>query len=176
MTYLQRTLLKNENILFETRPHWIVYTSGVMLAILGCLIWWMLTYFNLNTDNKGHWNLMMWIVWACYAAALFQLFRMWIFHHFSDYGITNKRAVMKVGWIARDAFETFLERIEGTRIDQSIIGRMLGYGTLIVIGTGGTRDAFPFVPNVLSFRHRLQQAMEQRTSSAPSTTPISGGT
>ncbi len=73
---------------------------------------------------------------------------------------------MKMGWISRDAFETFLERIEGTRVDQSILGRILNYGTLIVVGTGGTHDAFPFVPSVLQFRHRLQQAMDQATHSS----------
>ena len=164
MTYLQRTLLKKENILFETRPHWMVFASAVLLFLLGCVIWSILAHFQLSRDPNGQLSIMMWIVWLCYAAAVIQWIRMWIFHHFSDYGITNKRAVMKAGWIARDTYETFLERVEGTRVDQSILGRLFGYGTLVVIGTGGTRDAFAYVPSVLSFRHKLQQAMEQRGS------------
>ena len=147
MSYITQTLLKDEMVLLETRPHWIVYSSVLGLFVFGCLAWLFSTF--------------MWIVWLFYAAAALQWLRMWIFHQFSDYGVTNKRAIMKTGWISRDAFETFLERIEGTRIDQSILGRILNYGTLIVIGTGGTQDAFPFVPNVLQFRHQLQQAMDQ---------------
>jgi hypothetical protein len=161
MNYIQRTLLKDETIGFATKPHWAVFLSAVGIFILGCVVWWILIHFGMAHDADGHGSIFMWIVWLCFAATAIQWVRMWIFHHFSDYGITNKRAVMKVGWIARDAFETFLERIEGTRIEQSILGRILGYGTLIVIGTGGTFDSFSFVPNVLQFRHKLQQAIDE---------------
>lgn len=160
MNYIQRTLLKDEKIILFCKPHWIIYSSAVFIFLVGCVAWYALSAYHLSHNNDGHFSILMWVVWLCYLAAVIQWVRMWIFHRFSDYGVTNKRAVMKVGWIARDAFETFLERIEGTRVDQSIIGRIFGYGTLIVIGTGGTKDAFPYVPNVLQFRRTLQQAMD----------------
>jgi len=161
MSYIRNTLLKDETILFETRPHWAVYLSAVGMFIVGCVMWWTLNHFSMSRDPNGQYSIMMWLVWLCYAAAALQWIRMWIFYRFSDYGITNKRAIMKMGWISRNAYETFLERIEGTRVDQSVMGRILGYGTLIVIGTGGTFDSFPFVPNVLQFRHQLQQGIDQ---------------
>ncbi len=163
MSYIRQTLLKDEQVLLETRPHWIVYSSPFGLFLFGCLMWLILNHIGFSHARDHSYSIFMWIVWLSFAAALFQWIRMWIFHQFSDYGITNKRAIMKMGWISRDAFETFLERIEGTRVDQSILGRLLNYGTLIVIGTGGTHDAFPFIPKILQFRHQLQQAIDQAT-------------
>jgi uncharacterized membrane protein YdbT with pleckstrin-like domain len=166
VSYIRQTLLKDEQVLFETRPHWIVFSSSVYLFIFACFIWLTLDHIGFARDRNHQYSIFMWLVWLTFAAAVIQWIRMWIFYQFSDYGITNKRAIMKMGWISRDAFETFLERIEGTRVDQSILGRILNYGTLIVVGTGGTHDAFPFVPSVLQFRHRLQQAMDQATHSS----------
>jgi uncharacterized membrane protein YdbT with pleckstrin-like domain len=160
LTYIQTTLLKNETVQFETKPHWIVYGSAVGIFLVGCAAWWALAHFGLAYNDQHHLSIFMWIVWVVYAAAVVQWIRMWIFHSFSDFGVTNRRVIMKVGWISRDAYETYLERIEGTRVDQSILGRILGYGTLIVIGTGGTPDAFPYIPNVLQFRSEIQKSMD----------------
>lgn len=161
MSYIRRTLLKDEKVVVETKPHWIIYGSAVLLFLFACVVWWCLIHFGLAYDNGHHYSIFMWIVWLGFAAAVLQWIRMWIYHQFSDYGVTNKRVIMKKGWIARDAFETFLDRIEGTRVDQSVLGRILGYGSLIVIGTGGTPDAFPYIPNVLRFRQLLQQSIDQ---------------
>ena len=167
MSYIRQSLLKNEQVLFETRPHWIVFSSAVWLFVFTCCVWVALDYVGFSRDRNHQYSIFMWIVWLSFAATAIQFIRMWIFHQFSDYGVTNKRVIMKMGWVSRDAFEIFLERIEGTRVDQSILGRVFNYGTLIVIGTGGTHDAFPFVPNILQFRHQLQEAIDQATHATP---------
>lgn len=79
----------------------------------------------------------------------------------SEYGVTDKRVIMKVGWIQRDAFETFLTRTEGIKVWQSVLGRIFNYGTITVVGTGGTADSFREVPNPLQFRHIIQEQLER---------------
>jgi len=60
----------------------------------------------------------------------------------SEFAITNKRVIIKVGLISRKTLEMNLSKIESVNVDQSILGRILRYGTLTVIGTGGTRETF----------------------------------
>ena len=55
---------------------------------------------------------------------------------------TNRRIIIKTGFIARNTFEMNLSKIESVNVDQSFMGRILGYGSMTIIGTGGTREAF----------------------------------
>ena len=92
----------------------------------------------------------------------------WVRFISTEYGVTNKRVVMKSGLIQRDAFDTFLTRVEGIKVQQSILGRILNYGTLVVVGTGGTQDAFYSVPSPLHFRRVIQEQMDREMSDSTS--------
>ena len=74
----------------------------------------------------------------------------------SEFAITNKRVIIKVGLVARRTLEMNLNRIETVNVDQSITGRMLGYGSITVIGTGGTREMFHDISAPMDFRKAFQ--------------------
>jgi uncharacterized membrane protein YdbT with pleckstrin-like domain len=57
----------------------------------------------------------------------------------TEFGVTNKRIIVKVGMIGRTARELFLNRIESIQLQQTILGRILGYGAVIPAGTGGDK-------------------------------------
>jgi uncharacterized membrane protein YdbT with pleckstrin-like domain len=75
----------------------------------------------------------------------------------SEFAITNRRVVIKQGLISRRTFEMNLSKIESVNVDQSLVGRMLGYGTITLIGTGGTRETFADIAAPLEFRRQFQQ-------------------
>ncbi len=75
----------------------------------------------------------------------------------SEFAITNKRIVIKVGLIARRTLEMNLSKIESVNVNQSILGRILGYGSIVVIGTGGTREVFDQIAEPLVFRRKFQE-------------------
>jgi uncharacterized membrane protein YdbT with pleckstrin-like domain len=75
----------------------------------------------------------------------------------SEFAVTNKRVIMKVGWLSRRVLELNLHKIESVNVDQSLIGRLLGYGTVTVIGTGGTRETFDRLASPLAFRKAFQE-------------------
>jgi hypothetical protein len=67
--------------------------------------------------------------------------------------------------VERESDETLLSKIEAVAVDQSIMGRMLGYGTLTITGTGGTDEGFPRIADPLEFRRQIQSqvvAQEER--------------
>ena len=83
----------------------------------------------------------------------------------TEYAVTNKRLLSKVGFVERESDETLLSKIEAVAVDQSIVGRMLGYGTLTITGTGGTDEGFPRISDPLEFRRQIQSqvvAQEER--------------
>jgi len=48
-------------------------------------------------------------------------------------------------------------RIESVNVDQGILGRILGYGTISIVGSGGTKVSFPNIKSPLEFRKKFQE-------------------
>lgn len=74
----------------------------------------------------------------------------------SEFAVTNNRVLVKVGIIRRHSMEIVLPQVEGIGVDQGIIGRILGFGTIVVSGTGTTREFFIRIRNPLEFRRQVQ--------------------
>jgi uncharacterized membrane protein YdbT with pleckstrin-like domain len=75
----------------------------------------------------------------------------------SEFGITNKRVIVKTGFISRKTLEMNLNKIETVNVEQSIWGRIFGFGTIIIVGTGGTREVFHDIKSPLLFRRKFQE-------------------
>lgn len=102
------------------------------------------------------------IVFAEEAPAVVILPGIWlvmaIINYFSsEFGITNKRLVLKTGVIKRRTHENQINRIERINVEQGILGRLLGYGTIVVSGSGGAISRFASVADPLTFRKRIQE-------------------
>ena len=74
-----------------------------------------------------------------------------------EFVITNRRIIIKTGLIARRTLEMNLSKIETVNVNQSILGRILGYGHITIIGTGGTRETFTYISNPILFRRMFQE-------------------
>ena len=146
-SYIQQTLLANEKLLYFTRPHWVIF----LLPLVFILIAWVLPHFAILSRVL----LIVGIIRGIYAI---------VFYNTAEYGITNKRVLIKTGCIRRISLEIYLNRIESIQINQSILGRFLNYGCISVIGMGGSSDAFSFLPDPIQFRHNVQQAMSEQLS------------
>ena len=98
--------------------------------------------------------------WKIYftAKALFTLWISPIIRQLtSEFVITNKRIIMKTGLISRKTFEMNLQKIESVNVDQSFWGRLLGFGTVSIVGTGGSRESFSDISKPLLFRRKFQE-------------------
>jgi len=90
--------------------------------------------------------------------AIFTLFISPLIDKYSDeFAITNRRVIIKTGLISRNTFEMNLSKIESVNVDQSILGRILGYGTIRIVGSGGTKEEFPNIRKPLEFRKKFQE-------------------
>ena len=74
----------------------------------------------------------------------------------SEFGVTNKRVITKVGLLRRRTLELLLRHVEAISVDQSVSGRILNYGSVTLTGTGGVREVFDNISKPLEFRRRIQ--------------------
>jgi uncharacterized membrane protein YdbT with pleckstrin-like domain len=81
----------------------------------------------------------------------------WLERWLSEYVITNRRIIIKTGFIARKTFEMNLSKIESVNVDQTVMGRILNYGSITIIGSGGTRETFHNISRALDFRKAFQE-------------------
>lgn len=80
----------------------------------------------------------------------------------TEMAVTNKRVLIKTGLISRRTVELNLGKIENIAVDQGLLGRMMNYGKITVVGTGGTREPFGYVAAPLDFRRAVQAAADAR--------------
>lgn len=162
MRYIQETILKEEKLIYWTRPHWIIFMPSVISMIVAILLF---IYGPALFGPTGYFVFFGFYLYQIIAilALLFGIYSIlssYIHYQTSEYGITDKRILMKTGWIQRKSLEVFLDKVEAVRVDQSILGRILDYGTIVIIGTGGTEDPYYSVPQPLEFRKKVQQQID----------------
>jgi len=149
MAYVDDHLLSGEKVVYRAHQHWIIFFWPVFIMLAG------LAFLVIRPD--------IWIVGAV-AIGLGVIAFLWPFIKYktSEYAVTNKRLVVKLGLIQREADETLLSKIENIQVDQDIWGRVLGYGTITITGTGGTREGFPRISAPMEFRRQVHaQIVEQ---------------
>ena len=104
-------------------------------------------------ETKNHWMIFLTPrgIFSLFVLPMIQLMT-------SEYAITNKRVIIKVGLVSRKTLEMNLQKIESVNINQGLLGRILNYGTIVIVGTGGTREPFAYINNPLEFRKTFQDA------------------
>jgi uncharacterized membrane protein YdbT with pleckstrin-like domain len=161
MSYLDDHLLAGERIVYRARLHWSIFLAslsfvagGIALAII------------LGIYAPAYWYAGVAVAGIGLLIAIGPAIR----YASSEFAVTDKRVVAKLGFIERESLETLLSKIEAIGVDQGILGRMLGFGTITITGTGGTEESFPRIAEPLEFRRQIQSqvvALDERRGGEP---------
>jgi len=73
----------------------------------------------------------------------------------TELAVTDRRVIYKTGILQRHSMEMNRSKVETVGVNQSILGRVLGYGTIIVRGTGGSFEPIQFIGDPLTFRSHI---------------------
>lgn len=140
MGYIEANLLPDEQVVHKAMLHWLIFGKALLVVALGI---------GLLAVEPTVGALVMVIGLI---AALPPL----VAYKTSEFGVTTKRVIIKVGLIQRRTLELLLRQVEAISVDQGIMGRMFNYGTITLSGTGGVREVFDNIAAPLEFRRKIQ--------------------
>jgi uncharacterized membrane protein YdbT with pleckstrin-like domain len=152
MSYVDRNLLPDEAVTYRTRLHWKVF------AIPGVIVVFLLVPSALLARASGAPGLAL--IPAAVALAVLGVAD--IQRRNSEFAVTTRRVVIKLGVLNTRSIELLLPKVEGVEVTQTLAGRMFGYGQIIVTGSGGTRETFAGIQAPLKFRQAVQAAADRK--------------
>lgn len=150
MSYVQKVLQPGEKVLVTGHLHWIMYLPGLLWILAGGGVIWAR-----NAVALGHRDFVTYVVLSgllLIAIGLFRLAYAKFIQWTSEIAVTDRRVIQKSGFIARDTAEMNINQVESVEVAQSVWGRILGYGTLRVHGTGRGMEALRFVADPIAIR------------------------
>jgi uncharacterized membrane protein YdbT with pleckstrin-like domain len=140
MGYIESNLLPDEKVVYKAKLNSVIFWKPCALIVLGIVFLFILPIAGVIVAAIG----------------LLALIAPLIDYATSEFGVTNKRVIIKVGLIRRRTLELLLRHVEAILVDQSVMGRMLNYGSVTLTGTGGVRENFGNISNPLELRRRVQ--------------------
>jgi hypothetical protein len=144
MSFLEENLVPGERLAYRASLHWMVFGPAAALAVVG------LALAALMDGNR-------WIGALVFGIGAVSAVKPFILLRFSEFGVTDRRVLVKLGLVSRESLDQLLDKVEAVQVEQGILGRILGYGTLTVIGTGGTQETFPRISDPFAFRRAIQE-------------------
>ena len=157
MGYIENNLIPGEKIIYKTGYHWIVMFWSLLVSLLldaagiAALIYG-LHYAGPSGSSTG-------FVIAGIAALVLSsiiLVNGIVRRRSTEVAVSNKRVLIKTGIVARKSIEVLLNKVESIGVEESGLGRVLGYGTVVVRGTGGTFETFDRISHPDEFRRQVQ--------------------
>ncbi|MGD0949709.1 MAG: PH domain-containing protein [Candidatus Binatia bacterium] len=149
MGYIDANLLRDETLIYRARLHWIVFVWPALVLVICYAV-----ALALLLSRAVH---EVTLAAIFIAVGSIPIARSLIAYATSEFGVTNKRVLVKIGFIRRNSLEILLNKVESIQIDQGVLGRLLDYGSIVVSGTGGSRDPFHNLSSPLRFRRAAQE-------------------
>ena len=163
MSYIQATLVPGEAVVYQTRLHWVVMLRHILLGLLllagaGALLSYFLHHPGLSNSSQ---HLVEGGAAALLACGILAIIAGMVRRNATEMAVTTRRVVVKQGLVNRKTIEMLLNKIETIEVSEPMTGRMLGYGSITMIGTGGTSEPFHKIAHPLQFRGAVQQQLER---------------
>jgi len=170
MSYVEKNLMPGETVVYRTRLHWIVIFWPIVLSIIFGVAGLVLLARTLAgpRDDSGDRTAMLAGGAILLVVAIISLVVALLKRNATEMAVTDRRVIVKIGVAARRTFEILLSKVESIGVEETFVGRMLGYGTVVVRGTGGTPEPFDTVAHPLEFRKQVQQQIENSQERARS--------
>jgi uncharacterized membrane protein YdbT with pleckstrin-like domain len=80
----------------------------------------------------------------------------WVRQRAGEFAVINNRVIVKVGFVSRRTIEINISTMESVEGNQDIFARLFNYSTIVVIGTGCTKEPFDLIDDRLAFRRSVQ--------------------
>jgi len=143
MRYIEKILQPGERLVYSTTKHWSVYLPGLALAIVG--------FFGMASER----GILQFIFGLIMVAGAVLLLMGWFKRFTTEIDVTDKRVILKRGFISRETTEMNMDKIVSIDVEQSIFGRILDYGTIKINGAGGPIEELRLIGSPLELRNHI---------------------
>lgn len=133
-SYVDGNLMSGETVLYRSS---VSLWSLIWLILLGVLL--------LPAVGIG----LIFLIWA------------YISYKTTEFAVTDKRIIAKTGLVSRNTVEMFLDKVESLNVTQTVLGRILNYGTVTIRGTGSTSEPIENISGPLDLRKHFMEAADR---------------
>ncbi len=153
MSYIENSLMPGEQIIIATEMHWIIFFWPMIFSLAA--VWFIFLPKSMPVLNYFGVFLIVYLLGGVFVRYLC-----------TTYVLTNKRAILKRGFMFVKIWDISLARVESVLSQQSLFGRLFGYGDLVVNGTGGDQLVFTGIENPSLFRQKIFEIMDAEKNRA----------
>lgn len=157
MGFIESNLMQDEQVTYEAQLHPIVFWAPIVVALLGigCLF---LPFERVDDPwfQSHAWFLRIALMLVLWLIAIIRAIEV---HGGKRYVVTNRRLIFKRGIIRRRSHELLLRKCEGVQTEQTIVGRILGYGS-VTVTTGEVTNTYDFIRNPMRFSTMINQMID----------------
>lgn len=150
MGYVTKNLMLGEGVVYVGKVHWIIFVPGVILLVLAFLLF--------PVDPEEGVGAVLGTI--ALLIGIGSLLKAYLFAISTELAVTTKRVIAKTGFIKRNTVELNHSKVESFNVDQSITGRIFGFGTVVVCGTGGGKTPIPKISKPLEFRRQAMHVAD----------------
>lgn len=156
MGYIDRNLLPGEKVVYRARLHWSFYLTPIAWLFAGLLLGgWVLA-----SSPSTLRSMTCPLVPLIFVAGLIMLAASALAAQATEFAVTNRRIVAKGGVLRRRSLEILLPKVESISFSQPLLGMVFDYGTVVVVGTGGTREHFSNIANPEELRRQVHARLQ----------------
>jgi uncharacterized membrane protein YdbT with pleckstrin-like domain len=139
----------DKSIIYYAKLHWVIFLGPLLLLMVALIA---------GSQIQQLWEASLFIV----IFTLFWLGMTWITYYFSSLTIKQKQIILRTGMLVRKTVDIPLNKIESIDIRQTILGSIFGFGSIVIIGTGGTRHVINNLSKPLTCRRHIEQLMHEQ--------------
>jgi len=167
----KRNLQETEEVLYTPKLHWfytVKHLGLFFLVFIALYLFWQ--HWDTSAGTKEFyaspyyrtlrhylWNVFLGTIALAMAVFVWRVFQ----YLCTEFGVTNKRLILKKGILRTDLIEIPIDRIESIRCVRGILGMLLNYGTIRVSGIGGTAQIFKMIARPYSVRRKIVNIIEK---------------
>lgn len=151
MKYVERVLQPGERVVHAAKLHWLIYLIPVALLVVAVIC----AVLAVRSDKPGIAIPLFLIAGLIAPIGLISAAGVVIRSLTTELVLTDRRVIYKTGIFRRHTMEMNRSKVETVGVDQSILGRLLNYGTVVVRGTGGSLEPIRTIADPLSFRNHI---------------------
>jgi uncharacterized membrane protein YdbT with pleckstrin-like domain len=149
--YIDDILQPGEKVLYSSNLHWVVYWKGILGWIVATALL-VLSGQTLNPTLTASGLVASGIIGL---VALYFTVIAWFRRWTTETDVTTLRVVHKEGFITRKTFEISIDKVASVSVNQSIPGRILNYGDVVIENMGDDQEVIKLIASPIAFRSHI---------------------